>query len=169
MSMNRLRQIGWASLLMVCTAAFIGLTLRVNATKSDVRLAEQRIVQLRERQLVLETEFETRANQAQLAAWNAVDFGYEPPLAGQFLSQSNELARFGTPRAPGAPDPIRVAQGGNPENVPDFPLLVSPLTGKPADGPPPRVEQRASQLRFDLGTGARRAAAGVPMAAEALP
>lgn len=166
MTLQRLRQIGWISLLLACTALFVALTLGVNATKSEVRLAEKRIVQLREANLVLETEFETRANQAQLAAWNAVDFGYEPPAAGQFLSQSTELAHFGTPRAPGAPDPIRVAQAGDPDNVPEFPLLVSPLTGKPVE--PERVEQHATQARFLLGRGGRQTGA-VPLAAETLP
>ena len=122
MSLKRLRQVGWAGVLLACTALFIALSLRVTTVKSDVKLAEDRIVALENQQMLLETEVETRANQAQLAAWNAVDFGYEPPAAGQFLEGEQELASLGLPRAAGAPEPIRVARVERAEDVPSFTL-----------------------------------------------
>ena len=78
---SRLRQIGWAVVLGACIAGFVVLTFRVNAVKSEVRLAERQIVSLEREKLMLETEFETRSNQLQLAAWNRVDFGYVAPSA----------------------------------------------------------------------------------------
>jgi hypothetical protein len=106
---SRPRQASWIATLLVCTALFVALTLRVNAVKSEVRLAERRIVSLERQKMLLETEFETRANQQQLSAWNSVDFGYRAPGADQFLETERQLAALGTPRAKGAPEPIRVA------------------------------------------------------------
>ena len=78
---SRLRQIGWVVILAICLAGCVALTFRVNAVKSEVRLAERRIIQLEREKLLLETEVETRANQQQLASWNALEFGYEAPRA----------------------------------------------------------------------------------------
>ena len=78
-----MRRIGWLAVLAVCLALLVGLSLRVNALKSEVRLAERKIVTLKHETIYLETEFETRANQQQLAQWNAVEFGYIAPGAGQ--------------------------------------------------------------------------------------
>ena len=131
---GNLRSVGWAAILVVCITLFVVLTFRVNAVKSEVRLAERRIVSLERQKLMLETEFQTRASQQQLANWNEVDFGYRAPGAGQFIENERQLAQLGAPRAPGAPTPIRVASAVSPEsdgNEQGFPQFVSPLTGKP--------------------------------------
>ena len=129
---SRLRQIGWAVALGVCVTGFVALTFRVNAVKSEVRLAEREIIALEREKLLLETEFQTRANQQQLANWNRVEFGYAAPKAEQYLESERQLAALGVPRGADAPDPIRVARA--PENGEDggFPAFVSPLTGQPA-------------------------------------
>jgi hypothetical protein len=127
-----MRRIGWIAVLAVCTALYLMLHLKVHSVRSEVVRAERQIVALEQQKLLLETEFETRSNQLQLAAWNRVDFGYIAPSAAQFLENERQLASFGTPRAPGAPDPIRVAGGAGSE-APSFSKLVSPLTGKPID------------------------------------
>ena len=127
----RLHSIGWALALAICVAFFIGLTFQVNSVKSDVRLAERKIIALEQEKILLETEFATRASQQQLAAWNAVDFGYQAPRADQFLENERQLASLGSPRAPGAPAPIRVASAAAaPEESSVFPAMVSPLTGR---------------------------------------
>lgn len=122
---SRLRQASWIAVLLVCAALFIALTLRVNAVKSEVRLAERRIVSLERQKLLLETEFETRTNQQQLAAWNNVDFGYRAPGADQFLETERQLAALGTPRAAGAPEPIRVASTASGDTEQPFPVAVA--------------------------------------------
>ena len=126
---SRLRQIGWAALLAVCITTFAGLTFRVNAVKSEVRLAEREIIALRKEKLILETEFQTRANQQQLADWNRIEFGYEAPKADQYLENERELASLGLPRGLNAPDPIRVARAPTEVEAEGFPSLISPLTG----------------------------------------
>jgi len=106
---NRLRTVILLGLVFVALCLFGVLTFQANAVKSELRSAENRIIALRTRQMMLETELETRASQRQLADWNAVDFGYRPPRAAQFLENERQLAALGETRAPGAPEPIRAA------------------------------------------------------------
>ena len=106
---SRLRRIGWIAVLSICTLLYIGLHLKVNAVRSDVVRAERQIVSLEEQKLLLQTEFETRASQEQLASWNRVEFGYVAPGASQFVTDERELSQFGSPPSAGAPAPIRVA------------------------------------------------------------
>ncbi|MFA7601875.1 MAG: hypothetical protein WCY29_02610 [Novosphingobium sp.] len=128
---DRLRSIGWAVILTVCLALTLALTFRVNAVKSQVRLAERQIVALKQEKIALDTEFETRANQQQLRAVNEVEFGYEAPKAEQYIEGERQLASLGKPRGPNAPSPIRVARADDGEDLPSgFPAMVSPLTGK---------------------------------------
>lgn len=102
---------GWAAVLLVCASAVAMLMFKVNAVRSEVRNAEERIVELQRDNLYLGTEFETRASQQQLALLNRVEFGYVAPGPGQFLANERALAAFAEPRAKGAPQMIRVARG----------------------------------------------------------
>ena len=158
-------RIGWFAALATCTALYLMLHLKVQSVSSDVVRAERQIVRLEEQKLLLETEFETRSNQLQLAAWNRVDFGYVAPSAAQFLDNERQLANFGVPRAPGAPEPIRVAGMGG--ETPEFPKLVSPLTGEPIDKDLLRPERGESFAAARLGTGAMRIPLGAVVASAA--
>lgn len=129
---SRLRQVGWAVALSICLTAFALLAMTVTGVKSEVALAERQIIDLKHEVMVLETEFETRANQQQLANWNAVDFGFEAPEAAQYLENERQLRGLGSPLGDNAPAPIRVARAPN-ANDEGFamPAMVSPLTGEP--------------------------------------
>jgi hypothetical protein len=127
---DRVRSIGWAAVLLACLFVTVALTFRVNAVKSQVRLAERQIVRLRQEKLLLETEFETRANQQQLASLNNVEFGYHAPTAGQYLEGERQLASLGKARSADAPSPIRVAKAAVSAETSLLPAMVSPLTGK---------------------------------------
>ncbi len=126
---DRLHSFGWAVCLVVCGALFAALTFRVNAVKSQVRLAERQIVALKQDKMLLDTEFETRANQYQLRSLNDLEFGYQAPAAGQYIEGERQLAALGKPRGPGAPAPIMVANA-DPLPTANFPAMISPLTGK---------------------------------------
>lgn len=149
---SRLRQASWAATLSVALGLFLALTFHVNAIKSEVRLAERQIVSLERQKLLLETEFQSRASQRQLAQWNAVEFGYVAPKAGQFLESETELASLGTPPRADAPRPVRIARAAPPvvddSGISDW---VSPLTGK----------AMAAETRDAAASGARRAASRV--------
>lgn len=111
-------RLGWIVLLALACGLYAALHIQVQAVTSEIVRAERRIVALEQRKLLLATEFETRASQLQLAAWNRVDFGYTAPGAAQFLNSERQLAAFSLPPAIGTPSPIRlasvVAEGGNP-------------------------------------------------------
>lgn len=130
---SRLRRIGWFAVLGTCLALYALLHVKVNAVRADVVQAERQIVHLEEENLLLETEFLTRTNQVQLAAWNRVDFGFSSPEADQFIENERQLASFGMPRDANAPAPIRLAGLRSGEDVPEFPQLISPLTGRPIE------------------------------------
>lgn len=163
---SRIRRIGWIAALTLCTALYLVLHLKVHAVQSEVIRAERQIVALERQKLLLETEFQTRANQLQLASWNNVEFGYVAPTAGQFLENERQLADFGAPPLPGAPQPIRVASAVNDE--PDYPRMVSPLTGKPIEAAliePERVE--GARLASGLGGAPMRIPLGAVIASAA--
>ncbi len=132
----RMRQIGWGVLLAFCILAFTVLSLSVHAVQNEVVLAERQIIALKQEALLLETEFESRANQRQLAHWNRVEFGYQSPRADQYIDSRRELAALGEPLGPGAPRPVRLARAelamidavpaGDGERA-----MVSPISGAP--------------------------------------
>ena len=107
------RSLGWMAVLATCLALVVILSFKVHAVKSEVLLAEREILALKRETLLLETEFETRASQRQLAEWNTVEFGYQAPRAGQFLDGERQLASLGEVREPGAPSPIRLASAAD--------------------------------------------------------
>ena len=141
MTGNRLRQIGWGALLAVCLAAFAVLSLTVHAVRNKVVLTDKKIVALKKKRQLLETEFQARASQHQLARWNRVDLGFVAPRADQYLDSRKQLAKLGQERGPGAPSPIRVARADGVDAA-QFASreMVSPISGAPItlasfDGP----------------------------------
>lgn len=134
MTGSRLRQIGWLVVLAICCGVFLALSFQVHAVKSEVQLAERQLIALKREAMMLETEFEARANQRQLAEWNAVEFGYQAPRADQFLEGELQLASLGGARGPDAPNPIRFARAEVPAEgeLARAPRpMVSPVSGRP--------------------------------------
>lgn len=125
---SRLRQIGWIAALAGCLALFAMLSFQVQTVRSEVRLAERTIIALEREALMLETEFQTRASQRQLAEWNTIEFGYHAPRADQYFDHERQLASLGVPAGPNAPQPIRVARADVAQSER---VMVSPVTGAP--------------------------------------
>lgn len=151
---SRIRQIGWALVLGLCLAIFLALTFKVNAVKSEVRLTERQIIAMEREALMLETEFQTRSSQRQLAAWNAIEFGFVSPSARHFLENERQLAALGLPRGLNAPDPIRVARS---EPVVEgeglFADWVSPVAAAELDGGSGESEPALAVGLSDRGAG----------------
>jgi hypothetical protein len=124
------------------------LSFRVNALRSQVHRAEGQIVALKQQKMYLETEFETRANQQQLKAWNDLEFGYVAPTAGQYLENERQLAALSKPADPGAPAPIRVASVDDTVIAPAaFPNWLAPnclAARRPRGWPGPKTALCAS-------------------------
>ena len=138
LTQDRVRSIGWAAVLLTCFTLTVVLTFKVNAVKSQVRLAERQIAATKQQKLFLETEFEARANQQQLKSLNDVEFGYQAPTAGQYLEGERQLAALGKARGPDAPTPIRVASAAIADDNSAIPAMVSPLSGKAMAAEPPK-------------------------------
>lgn len=145
MSSNQARSLGWMAVLAICLALVVILSFKVHAVKSEVLLAERQIIALERETLLLETEFETRASQRQLAQWNAVEFGYQAPRAGQFLDGERQLASLGQRLSPDAPAPIRLARADPGEGAGggDAPLRAAPMRS-PVSGAPVTLASAAS-------------------------
>lgn len=134
MTSSQARSLGWAAVLAICFAVVVVLSFRVHAVKSEVLLAERQLIALQRETLLLETEFETRASQRQLAEWNTVEFGYAAPRAGQFLEGERQLASLGEVRSPDAPAPIRLARADSADaaavaSAPADAAMRSPVSG----------------------------------------
>lgn len=137
---SRLRQIGWAFALVICLCIYAGLSFRVHAVKSEVLLAEREIIALQRETLMLETEFQARASQRQLADWNTIEFGFEAPRADQYLDSERQLASLSNDALPSAPAPVLLASLEENEGADDAEQrrvvrlaeapMVSPITGK---------------------------------------
>jgi hypothetical protein len=101
---HHFRRLTWIAVLVVAGALAFGLTLHVNALKSEVRRAEMKLASLKREKLYLEVEFETRSNQQQLESWNDVEFGYVAPGPGQYFGDTRQLASLGRQAVPQLPD-----------------------------------------------------------------
>lgn len=128
---SRIRQIGWAAVLAACVALFALLSFQVQTVKSEVLLAERQIISLERDVLMLETEFQTRASQRQLAEWNTIELGYKAPRADQYLDNNRQLASLGQDVRPDAPSPIRVARAQLSAADKGPGDMRSPVTGEP--------------------------------------
>jgi hypothetical protein len=148
---GQMRSLGWAAVLAVCLGLVTALSVRVHAVKSEVLLAERKIIALKRESMLLETEFETRASQRQLVHWNAVEFGFSSPRADQFLDGERQLASLGQPLGPGAPAQIRLARAdtaGDDDGMVtriQGAAMVSPLSGE-------KVTLASAQADADAGT-----------------
>jgi len=140
-SRNQARSLGWVAVLAICFALVTILSFRVHAVKSEVLLAERQLIALERETLLLETEFETRASQRQLAEWNTVEFGYGAPRARQFLDGERQLASFGQRLGPDAPAPIRLARAdigadtGDGDSAATAPAAAAPMRSSVSGAP----------------------------------
>ena len=128
---SQTRRIGWMASLAGCIGLCAILSFNVHAVKSEVLLAERQIISLEREMQMLETEFQARASQRQLADWNAIELGYEAPRADQYLEGERQLASLGLPASPGAPAPIRIARADAVDETGPDDSLVSPVSGQP--------------------------------------
>jgi hypothetical protein len=130
---DRVHSIGWLAVLLVCLAATVALTLRVNAVKSEVHSLDRKLYGVQRNIDFLETEFQTRASQHALQALNEVEFGYVAPRAGQYIEGERQLASLGALPGKDAPAPIRYASAervGEDDTPNPILAMVSPVSGK---------------------------------------
>lgn len=145
-SRSQARSWGWMAVLALCAALVVVLSFKVHAVRSEVLLAERALIALERETLLLETEFETRASQAQLAQWNNVEFGYTAPRARQFLDGERQLASLGQQPGPNAPAPLRLARVDAGEGAAADAPMRSPVSGATVTLASAAREQEAGEV-----------------------
>lgn len=142
----RLKGIGWFGGCVAIVLGFYLVSLQVAAERKKLEGMDRKIDAAQRDIRALETEFDTRANLAQLEKWNGETLALAAPVAGQFVSDEQALASLdasGGPAAPGQGDgAIRTAALVVPSL--SMPVLNAPATATAT--PAPAVVQVAAAM-----------------------
>lgn len=109
---HRLKGVGWFGSCVVVVLTFYLVSLQVAAERGRLEAVDARVADARRDIRALETEFDTRANLAQLERWNGDTLALTAPIAGQFVADETALASIDVTAGPAAgPDgsPVRTA------------------------------------------------------------
>jgi hypothetical protein len=135
-AMYRLKGIGWLGSCAVAAIGFYLVSSQVAAERKKLEQIDRQIVSAERDIRALETEFDVRANLAQLERWNGDTLALTVPVAAQFVSDEAALAQL-SPRqsAPLGDGPeIRTAQLLVPA-APVLPTMTPVSTPAPAPAP----------------------------------
>ena len=135
----RLKGIGWFGGCVAIVLGFYLVSLQVAAERKKLETMDRKIDSAQRDIRALETEFETRANLAQLEKWNGETLALAAPVAGQFVTDESALASLDVNRV-GAPAP------GTKMAALVVPSLATVNVAAPAATPAPAVVQVAAAL-----------------------
>lgn len=113
---RKLQSIGLIMLVTLCFLIAYPISLRVSATRAELRKVEAQIADAKARNRMLEGDIAVLANAHQLSRWNSEYLGYVAPGAAQYLSGERALANLDRLRPPS-------------DNAPQAPVLVAMRTG----------------------------------------
>ena len=106
----RLKGLGWFGGVVIVSLGFYLVSLQVAAERKHLDQVNAKINAAERDIRALETEFDVRANLAQLERWNGDTLALVAPTAGQFVGSETALAAISFNGArPGAAD-VRTAQ-----------------------------------------------------------
>lgn len=94
LAMKKLKNFGWVALLSVIIVLLYPMSLNVGALHSELVSTDRKIMETKREISFLQAELRTRANMGQLAEWNDLLYGYNPPTAEQFLAGERALANL---------------------------------------------------------------------------
>lgn len=145
----RLKGLGWLTGVAFVAIGFYLVSSQVAAERKRLEQVDRRIAGAERDIRALETEFDVRANLAQLERWNGNTLALTVPTAQQFVRDEAALAalspRDGMP-LPGKDVPVQTAQ----LIVPAAPVVaapaVVPATATAAAGATPVVKVAAVQV-----------------------
>ncbi|MEH3157607.1 MAG: hypothetical protein PGN08_01040 [Sphingomonas taxi] len=123
----RLKGIGWFGGCVAIVLGFYLVSLQVAAERKKLDGMNRKIDMAQRDIRALETEFETRANLAQLEKWNGETLALAAPVAGQFVTDEGALASLDVNQV-GVPGPGR-------PGVQTAALVVPSLATMPAPAP----------------------------------
>lgn len=91
-AVQRLRGLGWLLSCVVVVLGFYMISLSVASERNRLEAVNKRIAQAQRDLRQLETEFNTRANLAQLERWNGEVLALTAPTAQQFVAGEAQFA-----------------------------------------------------------------------------
>lgn len=86
LAMKRLQNIGWLALVFMVAILLYPLSLNVAAMHSNLVAVDRNILETKREISFLQAEIRTRASLQQLEEWNELLYGYQTPMANQFVS-----------------------------------------------------------------------------------
>ena len=128
------KSLGWFLASVAVALGFLLVPLQVAAERKKLDRTVAEIARAHRDIRALETEFEARANLAQLDRWNADTLRLVAPAAGQFVSDERALAAIDVHAPPGdaaAPQMAAFVPGG-----PAAPVTVGVTAASPAVAAP---------------------------------
>jgi hypothetical protein len=141
------KSLGWFLAGVAVALGFLLVPLQVAAERKKLDRTAAEILRAKRDIRALETEFDTRANLAQLDKWNAETLGLVAPAADQFVADESALAsieptqRGTVPQmasfVPAAPSAVAMSQ--QPVIQPAVATAVAPTTSRAAAVPVQRV------------------------------
>lgn len=106
----RLKGLGWFSGVVLVSLGFYLISLQVAAERKKLAQIEAKIGAAERDIRALETEFDVRANLAQLERWNGDTLALVAPTAQQFVHDEGQLAAISfTNGVPHEQDGVRIA------------------------------------------------------------
>ena len=120
----RLKGVGWFGGCVAVVLGFYLVSLQVAAERKKLETVNGQIRSAERDIRALETEFDTRANLAQLERWNGDTLALSAPTAGQFVVSESALAALDVNQIGGqSGGPVQTAQ----LLVPSLPTLAVPV------------------------------------------
>ena len=135
----RFKGIGWFGGCVAIVLGFYLVSLQVAAERKKLESMDRKIDSAQRDIRALETEFETRANLAQLEKWNGETLALAAPVAGQFVTDEGALARLDV-------NQVGVTAPGTKMAALVVPSLATVNVAAPAATPAPAVVQVAAAL-----------------------
>lgn len=164
MAIKALNGLGWyAAGLIVAPGCYL-VSSMVAAERTHVEAVERAIAKAHKDIRQLETEFDTRANLAQLERWNGEVMRYTAPTPAQFLASDSALASLRALETEGVAE--RYAAMVVPEGVPDAVAGTAQTAGSAGAAPVKAVAEKAVAEKVVAGkVAAAVVAKAVPAAA----
>lgn len=140
----RLKGIGWFGAGVAVVLIFYLVSLQVAGERKKLEQINRRITAAERDIRALETEFDTRANLAQLEKWNGETLALSAPTAGQFVSDETALAALDVNGMPGEGMQVRTAALVVPSGVPALVPAQPAMTLVAATAPVPTSQSVAT-------------------------
>jgi hypothetical protein len=126
----RLKGLGWLAIAVIVALGFYLVSLQVSVERKKLEQVNREIATARNDIRSLQTEFQTRANLAQLERWNGEVLALTAPTAAQYMPSGQALAALGSGEMPGGAE-VQMAS----LVIPTLPVAPPPPDAAPTPAP----------------------------------